>query len=779
MAIRILLATLLSAGLAAGQPGWRGSRILDQIVERAIKENQIPGAVLLVGHQGKIVHRKAYGSRSLAPRREPMTVDTIFDCASLTKVVTTACSVMLLVEEGKIRLSDRVTQYLPEFASGDSPITIRQLLTHFSGLRPDLDLKPAWSGYQTGLRLAFAEKPVSPPGARFIYSDINFLLLGEIVQRTSGQRLAEFARRRLFVPLRMRNTTFNPPASVRRRIAPTERVEGKILRGVVHDPTARFVGGVAGHAGLFSTADDLSRFAAMILGQGRLEGTRVFSPLTVEKMTAVQTPPNQAVRRGLGWDIDSPFSSNRGELFPVGSFGHTGFTGTSLWIDPLTKTYVILLANSVHPTVRPAISGLRSRVATAAAAALPNLSPELVAGIGARLTGHHEASAGISREPLRNAKVLTGLDTLARDGFPSFQGQRIGLITNHTGVDRQRRRNVDLFIAAGIRPAGIFSPEHGLSGRSEENNLPDAVDEKTGVSIFSLYQESRRRPTAEMMQGLDALVFDIQDVGARFYTYVTTMAYAMEEAARAGIRFYVLDRPNPINGLAVEGPILDPQFFSFVGYFPLPLRHGMTVGELAQMFNAENKIGARLEVIKMEGWRRGDWYDSTGLPWTDPSPNLRTLAEALLYPGVAMLEGLSNYSVGRGTDTPFEFIGADWIDGVALADYLNARGIPGVRFCAVERVPRASRLANKLIQGVQILIVDRAAVDAAEVGLEIAAALIKLYPGKLDLGQTARLIGSQATIEALAAAEDPRAVRESWQAGVEQFRRIRQKYLLY
>ena len=775
--VRLLLILMLAACAARAQSGWRGSPLLDQVVEQAIRNNEIPGAVLVVWHDGRLLHRKAYGNRALEPRREPMTLDTVFDCASLTKVVATTSSIMLLVEEGKVRLNDRASQYLPAMAANE--VTIRQLMTHFSGLRPDLDLKPVWSGYGTGIRLALAEKPVIPPGSQFVYSDINFILLGEIVQRASGQTLPEFAAKRVFTPLQMTTTMFHPPDGLRPRIAPTERVDGVILRGIVHDPTARYMGGAAGHAGLFSTADDLSRFAEMLLAQGQLGGVRIFSPLTVEKMTSPQTAPNQTVLRGLGWDLDSPFSSNRGELLPAGSFGHTGFTGTSMWMDPVTKTFVILLANSVHPTVRPAISSLRSKVATAVAANLPELPGDLVEKRGLRLTGYNEAMVGAKRTVYRNGSVLTGLDVLARDGFRPFQGKRIGLITNQTGVDRERRRNIDLMVQAGVKPAVIFSPEHGISGTADQPDIPDETDAKTGIPIVSLYQENRRRPTAEMLKSLDALVFDTQDGGVRYYTRVTTMAYAMEEAARYRIPFYVLDRPDLINGVSVEGPMLDPERRSFVGYFPLPVRHGMTLGELATLFNAENKIGAELHVIKMQGWERGDWFDETGLPWTNLSPNMRSLPAATLYPGVAQLEGLKNISVGRGTDSPFEFVGADWIDGRALAEYLNARMIPGVRFYGVEREPTSSVFAHKKISGVQITITQRDAIDAGELSLEIAAALLKLFPGRIDLEETARLIGDGAAIAALKAGHDPRAIRENWGEKLARFLLTRQKYLLY
>jgi CubicO group peptidase (beta-lactamase class C family) len=322
---------VLALALPAFAQTFSASPQLDSVIEQAIRDDRIPGAVLIVGHAGDVVHRKAYGRRAVVPQTEAMTVDTIFDCASLTKVIATTSSLMKLFEQGKLRLDDRVTEYLPEFQGGKSPITIRNLMTHFSGMRPDLDLKPVWSGYETGIHMALIDKPTTPPGARFVYSDINFLLLGEIVRRLSGQTLDVFARRNIFEPLGMNDSMFLPPASLRGRIAPTEPP----LRGVVHDPTARFMGGVAGDAGLFSTAADLARFCEMILGKGSRQGVRIFSPLTVEKFTTPQTPPDQPILRGLGWDIDSPYSSNRGELFPIGSYGHTGFTGTSIWIDPI------------------------------------------------------------------------------------------------------------------------------------------------------------------------------------------------------------------------------------------------------------------------------------------------------------------------------------------------------------------------------------------------------------------------------------------------------------
>jgi len=764
--MKLLVCAVLAASAACAQT-FSASPLLDQVVEQAIEEGRIPGAVLLIGHQGRILHRKAYGKRALVPTAEAMTVDTIFDMASLTKVVATTPSLMKLFEEGKFRLNDRVTQYFPEFQGGHSDITIRNLMTHFSGMPPDLPLTPLWSGYQTGIRIAMEEKPTTPPGTHFVYSDINFILLGELVHRLSGQMLSDYAREHIFLPLGMKETMFLPPASLVPRIAPTERngPNGLPFRGVVHDETSRYMGGVAGHAGLFSTADDLSRYCQMLLNQGELDGTRLVSAMTVTKFTTPQSPADQPILRGLGWDIDSPFSGNRGDLFPIGSYGHTGFTGTSIWIDPVSQTYVILLANSVHPYRRPAITSLRGRVATITAAALGIERP------GVALTGYNETinGPGLRREVDRNGQALTGLDVLEADGFQALQGKRVGLITNATGVDHAGKRNIDVMRAAGVDIVALFSPEHGFAIAQDQPNVSDSTDAVTGVPIFSLYGKTNR-PTPEMLRGLDALVFDIQDIGVHFYTYETTMAYAMEAATKAGIAFYVLDRPNPITGVHVEGPMLDRDALSFVGYFPLPVRHGMTIGELARLFNSENHIGANLTVIAMKGWERGDWFDETGLPWINPSPNMRSLNAALLYPGIGMLEYSKGYSVGRGTDAPFEQIGADFVRGPELAAYLNQRRIPGVRVYP-------TRL--NAIEGVRFVIIDRDHFDSTRFGLELAGALQKLYPGKIDFAANKKLIGSEAVIRELAAGDDPRDIQQKMLDGVAAFLAMREKYLLY
>jgi uncharacterized protein YbbC (DUF1343 family)/CubicO group peptidase (beta-lactamase class C family) len=777
------VASLTARDEAPAAPDLRVEQLdsIDSAVEEAIQAEKCPGAVVLIGHEGRIVYRKAFGHRALAPEKLPMTLDTIFDLASLTKVVATTTAVMQLVEQGKIRLEDPVTEYWPEFeAHGKATITVQELLTHYSGLRPDLDLEPPWSGYDTAMAMIVAEEPIAPPGTRFIYSDINFETLGELVRRVSGQTLDVYSAEHIFKPLGMKDTGFNPPPEVHDRIAPTqfkEGTSGEMLWGKVHDPTSYNMGGVAGHAGAFSTADDLAIFAEMLLNGGERQGVRILSPLSVEKMTRPETPPEKMALRGLGWDVDSPYTSNRGELFPLGSFGHTGFTGTSLWIDPITQTYVVFLSNRVHPDGKGDVTSVRARIATAVAAALGPVSVEKIRASQRPLTGYFELQRAFRVKGARNGQVKTGLDVLEAEKFAPLAGRRVGLITNQSGRDAQGRRTIDLLHKAPkVRLRVIFSPEHGPRGIADRK-VSSSRDRATGLPIYSLYGEVRR-PTKRMLRGLDAMVFDIQDAGVRFYTYITTLGYAMEAASQNGLDFYVLDRPDPINGIAVEGPMLDDDLRSFVGYFPLPVRHGMTVGELAEMFNQELGLGVKLHVVKMQGWERTDWFDETGLTWVNPSPNLRSLTEATLYPGVAMVEG-ANISVGRGTDRPFELLGAPWIDAQKLAAHLNERRVQGVRFIPVEFIPHSGPFSGYICHGVSMVLVDRWALDAPELGVEIAAALHRLFPGEFTLDKTLPLVGSRWVVDAIRAGDGPQSIALRWQVPLQRFRKLRAKYLLY
>jgi len=770
------------------------------LVEAAIARHDLPGAVVLVGRGDTVVYRRAFGQRAVGPAAEPMTEDTIFDVASLTKVVATTTSVMKLMEEGRIRLNDPVAMFIPEFGKyGKAGITISQLLTHTSGLRPDLELEVEFSGAEEAIRRAVEEVPASPPGERFIYSDINFFLLGDIVRRISGERLDRYAKTQVFDPLGMKDTGFLPAEPLRARIAPTERCRTlawpcggaeasrgggaavPFLRGVVHDPTARRMDGVAGHAGLFSTAADLSRFCRMLLGGGRLDGVRVLSAATVARMIAPSTPAGMRDVRGLGWDLDSSYSTNRGELFPIGSFGHTGFTGTSLWIDPASGSYVVFLSNRVHPDGKGDVNALRGRVATVAAAAL--LTPEHLAG--ARRLQASEFGEPRPSSPGRSAEafalhppVLAGIDVLEADGFASLRGRRVGLLTNQTGRSRQGVSTIDLLMKAkDVTLVSLFSPEHGSRGQLDER-IASSKDDTTGLTIHSLY-DATRRPTDAMLTGIDTLVVDLQDIGARFYTYPATTAYVLEEAAKRHIRVVVLDRPNPIDGFDIEGPMQDASSIGFNGYVPMPIRHGLTLGELARLFNAEKSIGADLTVVAMKNWRRDDWFDATGLAWANPSPNMRNMVAATVYPGVGALEG-TNVSVGRGTDTPFEQLGAPWVDGPALAAALNARDLPGIRFYPVTFTPSAgAKLGGQACHGIFVIVTDRDRLKPVRVGLEIAAALTRRHGDQFKLDDAAYLFGSKAMLEKVRAGVDPATIAAAWAADEGKWRLTRAKYLLY
>ncbi len=762
-------------------PTFRPEKLaeIDQAVADSIALGQLPGAVIWVEHRGESFH-KAYGQRAVEPQAELMTEETIFDAASLTKVLSTTPAVMLLVERGRLDLEAPVSRYFPAFAAnGKEAITLRQLLTHTSGLRPGLGRATAWEGWETALKLAADETPTQAPGTRFVYSDINFIVLGEIVRRVSGRELDAFVQAEIHGPLGMRDTSYRrrgSNAGGTGRIAPTERVaEGRFFRGEVHDPTARRMGGVAGHAGLFTTASDVARFSRMMLNGGTLEGRRIFRSETVKAMTSVQSPAGLAAR-GLGWDIDSPYAGPRGTHFGIGSYGHTGWTGTSLWIDPVTSTFVILMSNRNHPTEAGDVRALRKRLGTLAAEALADVQwPVAVTG----LTGSNavdDAEIGHGAGDADGTGVLNGVDVLALTGFEALKGKRVGLITNHTGRDRSRRQTLDLLHeAAGVRLVALFSPEHGIRGLLDEK-VSDGRDEKTGLPVYSLYGE-RRAPTPEQLTDLDVLVFDIQDIGCRFYTYISTLGNCMEAAGKAGKEFMVLDRVNPVNGSTVEGPVLSDAR-SFVAWHEIPVRHGMTAGELARMFQAERKLGVALTVIPCRGWIRASWFDATGLPWTNPSPNMRSLTEATLYPGVGLLEFCA-VSVGRGTGTPFEVIGAPYVDDLRLATQLNAAGLAGVRFIPARFTPTASVFQGKECGGVQILVTDRDRLRASDLGALLALTLHRLYPAELKLEKMNTLLGDMATLEAIRTGKPWKTILQVRDRGLADFERRRERFLLY
>lgn len=748
--------TLATASVNAG--GFRDDKLraLDRVVEKAIQAKLLPGAVLWIEAEGN-VYQKAYGHRALKPRLEIMTLDTIFDLASLTKVLGTTPSLMKLVERGSLRLDQSVVSILPEFkGNGKESITVRQLMTHTSGLAPGIPKDQAPGNYAEGMSWIYHCQLQAVPDTVIIYSDLNYHLLGEILQRLSGERIDVFARREIWLPLGM-ETRYAPPESLKRRIAPTEKdAELGYLRGIVHDPTSRRMGCITGHAGAFGTAADVARYARMMLEHGKLEGVRVLEEDSVLAMTHVQTSSHIVGSRGLGWDIDSTLAAMpRGKRFTVGeSYGHTGWTGTSVWIDPARKMFVVLMSNRNHPSGGE-VRILRHEVATLAA----------------------EAAEGITPKKAAPQPVLNGIDVLAANGFRELQGKNVGLITNHTGQSRDGKSTIDLLHQAkGVTLKAIFSPEHGIRGKLDQAVIDDETDTKTGLPVYSLYKSEDRQPTAAQLKGIDTLVFDVQDIGCRYFTYISTMGHCMEAAGKHGLAFFVLDRVNPIGGTIVDGPVAISRE-SFTSYHPIAIQHGMTVGELAEMFRVEKKWKVDLNVIPVANWSRGQRQDDAGLTWVNPSPNMRSLTEAILYPGIAMLE-FTKISVGRGTDTPFEHVGAPGIDAEKLAAELRGLKLPGLEIQPTSFTPAASVFANQLCHGVRFKVTDRETARPIDLGLAIARYMVREH-ADYDKANLEKLLVHPGTLAAIRAGKSNAEIRALWANELTEFKKRRKRFLRY
>jgi uncharacterized protein YbbC (DUF1343 family)/CubicO group peptidase (beta-lactamase class C family) len=730
---------------------------IDPLIAAAIAENKLPGCVLTIGRRDRILFRKAYGLREVEPRHVPMTEDTVFDLASLTKPVATATSIIVLADKGKLKLDDPVAKYVPEFGKhGKAGVTIRHLLTHVSGLPAETTLDDYRYGRAEAIRRISALEPRAAPGVKFIYSDIGFIILEEVVARVSGRGLAKFATESIFRPLGMNETAFLPDADMKRRAAPTEMRDGAWIVGEVHDPRAFRLGGISGNAGLFSTTEDLTRYARAILGEGELDGARILSKESVRTMLAPHDVPGGI--RALGWDVQTSFSINRGTSLSRRAIGHGGFTGTVLWIDPESDLFVLFLSNRVHPDGRGATNALVGQIATIAGRLFgPPVDPD------------GDAAAG-------NGPVELGIDVLRGDHFQKLQGSQVALVTNASGRASDGSRTVDLLgQAPGVKLIALFAPEHGLSSNLDRN-IENGVDEPTGLPVYSLYGNALA-PTSATLEGVDTLVFDIQDAGARFFTYASTMHRTLKVAAERHIRVFILDRPNPLGGVEVAGPLPLPDEVSFVNHHPLPVRHGMTFGELAEMINADEHLGANLEVLRMRGWKRASYYDETGLAWTPPSPNLRSVAEAVLYPGVALVEG-TNVSVGRGTDTPFEVVGAPWIDErFVLA--LEHESLSGVVFTPVRFTPTSGVYEGQNCNGVHFEVTDRAAFEPVRLGIVLARSLRELYADAWHTDKLGKIIGNRIVTEAILDRRPLADIESLWSAELELFRGKRKKYLLY
>lgn len=718
---------------------------IDRIVEGALAAGAAPGCVVVLGRADGVVFRRAYGLRALEPEPEPMSLDTVFDLASLTKAVATTSAVMVLREQGRIDLDAPAFRYLPGLRGGGrEAITVRHLLTHTSGL-PPVDPLAAYRGEDRAASLAriFQTPLQAPPGTRARYSDLGFIVLGALVEQVSGVGLDAFVREHVFAPLGMDDTRFTPPPALHPRIAPTERAPRRgdvVIRGVVHDPRAYRLGGVAGNAGLFASPGDLARFARMLLGEGALDGARLFQPETIRALRARQ--PSTA--RALGWDMD------HATLGP-GAFGHGGFTGTSLWLEPERDLFVLLLSNRVHPSGRGNVQSLVRELGAIAREAVPSAAP-----------------------PAQGA-VLTGIDVLRRDDFAPLAGARIVLLTHDAARARDGMRTLDLFASApALTLVRALSPEHGLGGR-HEGRVADDRDARTGVVVHSLFGRTRT-PTDAMLEGADTLVVDLVDVGARFYTYAATLRRAMEAAHARGMRVVVLDRPNPLGGHPPRGIVSTEAVRSFVNHHPLPTLHGMTLGELASLLDAERDLGARPTIVRLEGWTRGMPFEATGLRWVPPSPNLRTPEQARLYPMLGLLEG-TNLSVGRGTDAPFQLLGAPWMNAEAMRDALGP--IAGLRVELATFTPRSARHRRARCRGLRFTLVDPARFEPVRAALTIARALLREHPGDWDADAMLPLLGDPAIHRALLEGADVDVLFARAQPALAAFIERRRPHLLY
>jgi|688.fasta_scaffold00309_5 uncharacterized protein YbbC (DUF1343 family) len=761
----LILLCLLAVGRCAlaqqsadmGSEAYLDRSILP-LIEKALKDGEMAGCVIAILHRDEVIYEKAFGSRQIEPFRVPMTVDAVFDLASLTKPIATATSIMHLIETEKIALDDPVSKHIPEFGTqGKEAITIRHLLVHTSGLIPDNSLKD-YVGSRPEMLSKIWNLPLNYPiESDFRYSDVGFIVLGELVERKSGLNVHQYSQQHIFQPLEMTETSFTPANDLRQRAVATEKREDQWIVGEVHDPRAHALGGIAGHAGLFSTARDLVRYSRMILNNGVLNKTQVLRPTTIAQMASAFAVPRGY--RGLGWDKRSGYSSNRGESMSSKAIGHGGFTGTAIWIDPEFDLAVIFLSSRLHPDGKGTVNPLAGVIGTIAV----NFAK-------------YQTSRSKTESP--RSEVLCGIDVLVRDQFKSLAGAKVGLITNQTGQSRDGKPTATLIHQApNVSLKAIFSPEHGLQGKLDQANIADDKDPATGLPIYSLYG-ANRAPTEVSLEGIDTLVFDIQDIGTRFYTYISTMGNAMEVASKKGLRFVVLDRPNPINGVDIEGPLLDESIRSFVAYHNIPLRHGMTAGELAKMLVAERGWKLNLDVIKVEGWVRDMFLDQTDLFWIRPSPNMRTLNQALLYPGVGCIE-FTNVSVGRGTDTPFERIGAPWMDARRVMKRFETLGLDGVRLIPEKFIPASSKFEGEVCQGFQILITNREQLRPVRLGLALAHALRMEHPQEWQTSQLIKLIGSQELVDLLLAETDFKKVVEKAECSTEIFRLRRKEYLLY
>jgi uncharacterized protein YbbC (DUF1343 family) len=672
---------------------------LQQWLETAVRRAKAPGASAYVGRHDETLFSGFTGQRQLLPESKPVESDTLYDLASLTKVIATTTAVMRLRDEGALDLDQPVGEVVPVPAF--RAFTFRHLLTHTSGLIGyDTWYKEVSSINEILQRLSTLPL-ASPPGVRRVYSDFGFMLLGKAVELLAGDSLDAYCRKHIFAPMAMFDTTYRPPEDWRNRCAATEQSawRGRVMVGEVHDEHAYAVGGVSGHAGLFSTVGDVAKFCRALL-HGHLLPRK-----TLDEMATLGQVPSYPWQ-GLGWKIDPWRESTDGFLPSRAAIGHTGWTGTNLWIDRASGLYAILLSNTCHPSRTQRDNRLLRRVFFTGASSA------------------HRFGA---------INVHTGLDRVLWDSFESLRGKRVAVLTNLAAVDQLGRPLPEVFaLDPSVSIKRYFSPEHGFHGQEEAGRR--VKKQSAPAPVISLYGD-QKRPTPAQLADIDLLVVDLPDVGARYYTYPATMKACLEACAEARKPVLVLDRPNPLGGVVLEGPVTR-QVGSDVCWGPVPIRHGMTLGELALFFKATVFANTKLDVrvSLLDGWTRERWFDECSLPWMPPSPNLPTAETALLYVGMCLFEGV-NLNEGRGTDTPFKLIGAPWLDAERAAAAIDPLEAIGCQIEVSDYTPRPIPgksshpvYENELCQGISLRVTDPAQIRPFTLAVALLRAIRRNHP---------------------------------------------------
>lgn len=686
----------------------------DQIraaLDAAVRKAGAPGAVAYIGDLEHTHAHVAVGARQLQPETLPAQPDTIYDLASLTKVIATTTAVLLLHERGLLDLEAPVSSLLPFPAFG--AFNVRHCLTHSAGLNPGKPFYKELSSIDAMLE-RYAAIPLSwPPGTRWLYSDVGFMILGRIIEKVSGEQLDEFCAKNIFAPLELRDTVFRPPASLANRCAATEKCpwRGKVMLGEVHDENAYAVGGVAGHAGLFSTAGDIAAYVRALLSEKVLKKSSLD---TMCRLGVVATWPWQ----GLGWQLDAWPTKNFGFLPTRDSLGHAGWTGTSLWIDRRTTRFAVLLSNTCHPSRASRDNESLRRV--------------FHAGIGKI---YYPSSAN----------VHTGLDRLVREDFRNLRGKRVALLTHHAAIDQLGRHILDVFaLAPEVQLVRLFSPEHGLSGQAEAGAKVGA--QRAAVPVTSLYGQ-RKAPTENELRDIDVFVIDLQDVGARYYTYAATMKACLRACAAARVPVLVLDRPNPVGGLVLEGPVATSSD-SMVCWARVPARHGMTFGEIAQ-FLAKTELrdtDVSVDVSLLDSWTPERYFGECSLTWVPPSPNIPTPETALLYAGTCLFEGC-NVNEGRGSDLPFNVIGAPWLEPMRVLREVPSEAAAGIELVPIVYTPRSipgkaanPRYRGETCKGIRMTILDARKSRPFTLAVALLAALRREHASEFRWEQSIDLL---------------------------------------